>query len=186
MTPAAGAPGSPTDLSATVGVGQVVLVWQHSQEVGGARSSYEYRSSAGDMIAPDAMWQQVQISPGRSNQAYYQVVKGLTNDTTHTLQVRAVNAQGGSAPATVTATPLSQPSCTIDALGDRRLLWQGQLTAGVRNIYPDGNIQTGYGTGGVETGTLTPDAFTFRSTSYSVYPRTVRRFSQRSPTRARR
>ena len=124
------------------------------------------------MIAPDAMWQQVQISPGRPNQAYYQVVKGLTNGTTHTFQVRAVNAQGGSAPATVTATPLSQPSCTIDELGDRRLLWQGQLTAGVRNIYPDGNLETGYGTGGVETGTLTPDAFTFRSTSYSVYPRT--------------
>ena len=99
-------------------------------------------------------------------------MKGLTNDTTHTLQVRAVNAQGGSAPATVTATPLSQPSCTIDELGDRRLLWQGQLTAGIREIYTDGNIRTGYGVGGVDPGTLTPDAFTFRSTSYSVYPRT--------------
>ena len=33
------------------------------------------------MIAPDAMWQQVQSSPGRPNQAYYQVVKGLTNGT---------------------------------------------------------------------------------------------------------
>ena len=104
----------------------------------------------------------------RPNQAYYQVVKGLTSGTTHTLQVRAVNAQGGSAPATVTATPLSQPSCTIDELGDRRLLWQGQLTAGIREISTDGNIETGYGTGGVETGTLTPAAFTFRSTTYSV------------------
>ena len=92
----------------------------------------------------------------------------LTSGTTHTLQVRAVNPQGGSAPATVTVTPLSQPSCTIDALGDRRLLWQGQLTAGIRQISPDGNIQTGYGSGGLETGTLTPDAVTFRSTTYSV------------------
>ena len=124
------------------------------------------------MISPDAMWQQVQTSPGALNQAYYQVVKGLTSGTTHTLQVRAVNPQGGSAPATVTATPLSQPSCTIDALGDRRLLWQGQLTAGIREFHTDGNIETGYGGGGEETGTLTPDAFTFRSTSYSVYPRT--------------
>ena len=33
VTPAAGAPGSPRNLSATVGVGQVVLVWQHA--VGG-------------------------------------------------------------------------------------------------------------------------------------------------------
>ena len=30
VTPAAGAPASPTNLSVTVGVGQVVLVWQHS------------------------------------------------------------------------------------------------------------------------------------------------------------
>ena len=172
VTPAAGAPGSPRNLSATVGVGQVVLVWQHSQGVGGDRSSYEYRSSAGAMIAPDAMWQQVQTSAGEPNQAYFQVVKGLTSGTTHTFQVRAENAQGGSAPATVTATPVSQPSCTIDELGDRRVLWQGQLTAGIREIPPTGNIETGYGTGGVETGTLTPDAFTFRSTSYSVYIRT--------------
>ena len=171
VTPAAGAPGSPRNLSATVGVGQVVLVWQHSPE-GGTRSSYEYRSSAGAMISPDAMWQQVQTSPGFPNTAYFQVVKGLTSGTTHTFQVRAVNAQGGSAPATVTATPISQPSCTIDELGDRRLLWQGQLVAGVREISTDGNIETGYGDGGIETGTLTPVAFTFRSTSYSVYPRT--------------
>ena len=172
VTTAAGAPDSPRTLSATVGVGQVVLVWQQSG-VGTVHNHYEYRSSAGDMIAPDAMWQQVQSSPGFPNAAYFQVVKGLTNGTTHTFQVRAVNAQGGSAPATVTATPLSQPSCTIDALGDRRLLWQGQLTAGVREIYTDGNIDTGYGGLGIETGTLTPAAFTFRSTSYSVTPRTA-------------
>ena len=172
VTPAAGAPGSPTNLSATVGVGQVVLVWQLPRGVGGTHTHFEYRSSPGDMIAPDAMWQQVQSSPGRPNQAYYQVVKGLTSGTTHTLQVRAENAQGGSAPATVTATPISQPSCTIDELGDRRRLWQGQLTAGVREIATDGNIETGYGEGGEETGTLTPAAFTFRSTSYSVIPRT--------------
>ena len=171
VTPAAGAPASPTNLSVTVGVGQVVLVWQH----GGSRSHYEYRSSAGAMIAPDAMWQQVLSSPGTLNQAYYQVVKGLTSGTTHTFQVRAVNAQGGSAPATVTATPLSQPSCTIDELGDRRLLWQGQLTVGIREIHVDGSLDIGIGRGGAD-GTLTPAAFTFRSTSYSFYIRTYEEF----------
>ena len=167
VTPAAGAPAAPSNLSATVGVGQVVLVWQHPQGGGIARSSYEYRSSAGEMISPDAMWQEVQTSGG-GPQAYFQVVQGLTSGTIHTLQVRAVNPQGGSAPATVTATPLSQPSCTIDELGDRRLLWQGQLTAGTLEIYTDGNIDTGYGVGGEVPGTLTPDAVTFRSTTYSV------------------
>ena len=154
VTPAAGAPGSPTNLSATVGVGQVVLVWQHSQGVGGTRSHYEYRSSPGDMISPDAMWQHVPSTGAEVNQSYFQVVKGLTSGTTHTLQVRAVNTQGGSAPATVTVTPVSQPSCTIDELGDRRLLWQGQLTAGIRDIFPTGQLVVGTGTG-IETGTLT-------------------------------
>ena len=166
---AAAAPGSPKNLSATVGVGQVVLVWE-SPDSGERVSHYEYRSSAGAMISPGAMWQQVLSSAGTLNQAYYQVVKGLTSGTTHTFQVRAVNPQGGSAPATVTATPISQPSCTIDELGGRRLLWQGQLTAGIREIAPDGNIGTGYEVGGVEIGTLTPDAFTFRSASYTVIP----------------
>ena len=176
VTTAAGAPAAPTNLSATAGVGQVVLVWQHSQGVGGTRSHYEYRSSAGAMIAPDAMWQQIGIGRQAPNQAYYQVVKGLTSGTTYTFQVRAENTQGGSAPATVTATPISQPSCTIDELGDRRLLWQGQLTAGIIEIPTDGNLNTGYGVGGVQPGTLTPAAFTFRSTSYSVFPRTYEEF----------
>ena len=168
VTPAAGTPSSPTNLSATVGVGQVVLVWELPDN-GALFFHFEYRSSAGAMISPDAMWQQVPTRGG----AYYEVVKGLTSGTTHTFQVRAVNAQGGGARATVTATPLSQPSCTIDELGDRRLLWQGQLTAGIREIHTDGNIWTGYGGGGVETGTLTPAAFTFRSTTYSVTPQTA-------------
>ena len=155
VTPAAGAPNPPTNLSATVGVEQVVLVWE-PPDSGERLFHYEYRSSAGDMISPDAMWQQVLSSPGELNTAYFQVVKGLTNDTTYTFQVRAVNTQGGSAPATVTATPLSQPSCTIDELGDRRLLWQSQLTAGIHAIFTDGSIETGYGTGAEVPGTLTP------------------------------
>ena len=163
---AAAAPGSPKNLSATVGVGQVVLVWE-SPDTGERVSHYEYRSSAGAMISPGAMWQQVLSSAGTLNQAYYQVVKGLTSGTTHTFQVRAVNPQGGSAPATVTATPISQPSCTIDELGGRRLLWQGQLVAGVQSVSTDGSVSVG-NAGGVDPGTLTPDAVTFRSTTYSV------------------
>ena len=78
---AAAAPGSPKNLSATVGVGQVVLVWE-SPDSGERVSHYEYRSSAGAMISPGAMWQQVLSSAGTLNQAYYQVVKGLTSGTT--------------------------------------------------------------------------------------------------------
>ena len=172
--------GAPPTLGVTVGVGQVVLVWTHTV-AGLVVTHNEYRSSPGAVtaaastIAPNAMWQRVQTRSGGPS-SYYQVVKGLTSGTTHTFQVRAAADDTKGASATVTATPLSQPSCTIDELGDRRLLWQGQLTAGVREISTDGNIETGYGGGGIETGTLTPAAVTFRSTSYSVYPRTYEDF----------
>ena len=127
--------GAPTALSVTVGVGQVVLAWRRPVAGGLAFTHYEYRYSAGGMISPTAMWQQVQTgSWGTPIQAYYQVVKGLTSGTTHTFQVRTATDVIKGASATVTATPVSQPSCTIDELGDRRLLWQGQLTAGVLEI----------------------------------------------------
>ena len=132
---------APSTLGVVVGVGQVVLWWEHAVLGGLSLSHYEYRYSSGDMISPTAMWQQVSSSPGRPNQAYFQVVTGLTSGTTHTFQVRAATAGVKGAPATVTATPVSQPSCTIDALGDRRLLWQGQLTAGItRHSYTGGGI----------------------------------------------
>ena len=162
--------GNPPTLGVVAGVGQGVLWWTHTV-AGLVVTHNEYRSSPGAVIAPNAMWQRVQTRSGGPS-SYYQVVKGLTSGTTHTFQVRAAADDTKGASATVTATPLSQPSCTIDELGDRRLLWQGQLTAGVRTISADGNIETGFGDGGIETGTLTPDAVTFRSTSYSVYPRT--------------
>ena len=162
--------GAPPTLGVVAGVGQGVLWWTHTV-AGLVVTHNEYRSSPGAVIAPNAMWQRVQTRSGGPS-SYYQVVKGLTSGTTHTFQVRAAADDTKGASATVTATPLSQPSCTIDELGDRRLLWQGQLTAGVRTISADGNIETGFGDGGIETGTLTPDAFAFRSTSYSVYPRT--------------
>ena len=109
---------APSTFSVTVGVGQAVLVWGPPVTGGLLFTHYEYRYSAGGMIAPDAMWQQVQTGTGGLS-AYYQVVKGLTSGTTHTFQVRTATDVIKGAPATVIATPVSQPSCTIDELGDR-------------------------------------------------------------------
>ena len=73
VTPAAGAPDSPTDLSATVGVGQVVLVWQHSPGiVGGTRFSLRIplfgggHDCAGRDVAtrPDTRWGTSGVLPG--------------------------------------------------------------------------------------------------------------------------
>ena len=161
--------GAPTALSVTVGVGQVLLAWRRPAAGGLAFTHYEYRYSEGGMISPTAMWQQVQSASGFTPiQAYFQQVTGLTSGTTYTFQVRTATDVIKGAPATVIATPVSQPSCTIDDLGDRRRLWQGQLTAGLIEIATDGNIKTGYGDGAIAPGTLTPDAVTFRSITYSV------------------
>ena len=87
--------GAPSTLGVVVGVGQVVLWWEHAVLGGLSLSHYEYRYSSGDMISPTAMWQQVQAIGGIvASQAYYQVVTGLTSGTTHTFQVRAATAQG--------------------------------------------------------------------------------------------
>ena len=102
--------GAPPTLGVLAGVGQGVLWWTHAV-AGLVVTHYEYRSSPGAVIAPDAMWQQVQTGGGGPS-SYYQVVKGLTSGTTHTFQVRAAAADAKGAAATVTAAPLSQPSCT--------------------------------------------------------------------------
>ena len=74
---------APSTLGVVVGVGQVVLWWEHAVLGGLSLSHYEYRYSSGDMISPTAMWQQVQAIGGIvASQAYYQVVTGLTSGTT--------------------------------------------------------------------------------------------------------
>ena len=81
------------------------------------------------------MWQQVQRRPGGENQAYYQVVKGLTSGTTHTFQVRAANAHGGSAPGDRDRDTTITAVLTIDGNVRRPApARQGQLTAGIRAL----------------------------------------------------
>ena len=64
VTPAAGAPGSPSKLVRN-GRGRAGRAGVAAPQGGGGNSfPYEYRSSAGAMISPDAMWQQVQASAG--------------------------------------------------------------------------------------------------------------------------
>ena len=157
----------PTDLTATVGVNQVVLTWVPSGGGGGVYGGnhrQEYRYSVGTEIAQDAAWKTLD-----SLGTFYKVVKGLTNGTAYTFQVReAADRVDGNA-ATVTATPVSQPSCSVDDLGERRTLWQGQLTSEAYGIYGNGRIFVGYNSGSSESATLTPDTFRFRSTDHSVY-----------------
>ena len=93
--PRTSAPGAPTNLTAVVGDGQVVLSWDAPASDGGAEiTDYEYR------INGQNPW----ISIGSTETTY--TVTGLDNGTAYTFQVRAVNRIGtGRVPNHAEATP---------------------------------------------------------------------------------
>ena len=106
LTPIAGAaipattPSAPQGLQADTsgGDGQVVLTWTPPSSNGGsALTAYEYRSSA------DTAWRSPATALGTTV-----TLRDLTPRRLHTFDVRAVNAIGPGAMATVTATPTGE------------------------------------------------------------------------------
>ena len=93
--PTTSVPGSPRNLTAVVGDGQVVLSWDTPESDGGAEiTDYEYRINGRNP------W----ISIGSTLTTY--TVTGLVNGTAYTFQVRAVNRIGtGRVPNQAEATP---------------------------------------------------------------------------------
>jgi len=87
-------PGAPTSLSTTVGSGQVVVNFTAGSDGGSTILRYEYELDDSDS------W----ISAGVA--ASPVTVTGLTNGTTYSIKIRAVNAAGdGAESAATTATP---------------------------------------------------------------------------------
>ena len=89
---------------------------------GGPLEGYEYRHAAGTSVPSETPW----VSAGTALTA---TVTGLENGTAYAFDVRAVNAAGGGAAATATATLLtettdcsadSMTTCTIDVGGTER------------------------------------------------------------------
>ena len=119
--------GPPNDLAATAGVNQVLVTWGKANwgrsALSGGITHYEFRYSQGTEISEHAAWETVSFgtipSTGQGDgYTDYKVVKGLTNGTAYTFQVRTVAQRAISETMTVTATPVSQPSCNIDDLGE--------------------------------------------------------------------
>ncbi|MCY4372930.1 MAG: fibronectin type III domain-containing protein, partial [Spirochaetaceae bacterium] len=103
VVPGATAPGAPRDLEArpyTDGTGRVQLLWLPPVDDGGASiTKYQYRVN-------DRDWQDDPLLATNENGMQVVVVTGLTNGTTYTFRVRAVNSVGGGAVSNeVTATP---------------------------------------------------------------------------------
>ena len=100
VTPKAPAtvPGSPGSLSAAAGNKQVALSWSAAASNGSAIQRYEYRRGSGSWTT---------VSGGGS--ARSQTVTGLTNGTSYTFSVRAVNGKGAGTAASASATPAGRP-----------------------------------------------------------------------------
>ena len=96
-------PGAPRSLDASGGNGRVTLSWTTPSSDGGAAiTRYEYRyKTTGNY---PATWTNAGGGSARSA-----TVTGLTNDTPHTFQVRAVNSAGDGTASEVMATPTADP-----------------------------------------------------------------------------
>ena len=94
----AGRPGTPGSLSASAGNKQVTLSWSAAAPNGSAIQRYEYRRGSGSWTT---------VSGGGS--ARSQTVTGLTNGTSYTFSVRAVNGVGAGTAASASATPAGRP-----------------------------------------------------------------------------
>ena len=94
-------PSPPRDLTAMPGDQAVALSWRRPAENGGARIvRYEYRQQDGD--GPVGAWQIIREDPPPTTHR----VTGLTNGTSYTFQVRAVNNRHASPPSEpASATP---------------------------------------------------------------------------------
>ncbi len=115
------APAAIADLEATSGNEQVMLSWTAPHAGGSAITKFQYRvsSDAGSSWNPD--WTDIPDGGDPDNDAGNEAgynVPGLMNGIEYTLEVRAVNANGGSPAAAVIATPVGDAGGVDDGEDD--------------------------------------------------------------------
>jgi len=95
-------PSAPQSLTATPSDGQIALTWAApSSDGGSAITSYQYSTDGGNTWAT--------ITGSNASTTSY-AVSGLTNGTSYTVEICAVNAAGPGSPASVNSTPVAIPS----------------------------------------------------------------------------
>ena len=125
-------PGTPTGFNAASGTRQVTLGWTAPGSDGGsAITKYQYRHSTDAGVTWNPDWTDIpdgdDTDTDPANETSH-TLTGLTNGTTYTIQLRAVNSIGGSGhtqTTTTLATPPDPPSTFKAARGERSavLLW---------------------------------------------------------------
>ena len=94
------APGTPASFTATAGNAQVTLGWTAAAANGATITKYQYRQKAG--TGAYGSWTDIASSASATSHT----VTGLTNGTTYTFQLRAVNGVGnGTAATSSSVTP---------------------------------------------------------------------------------
>ena len=109
----AGRPGAPGNLSASPGDGQVALSWTAAAANGSAIHRYEYRRT--DSTSSDGWtgWM-----PAGDHAVRSTIAPGLTNGTSYTFEVRALNDVGAGSSASASATPQAGTLLLTASRGD--------------------------------------------------------------------
>ena len=96
-------PGAPTDLRAAAAAGQVTLSWRTAGDDGGsAITGHQYRHAAAG--GAFGAWTAIPDSAAGQANANRYMVSGLQDGTSYTFEVRALNAAGAGAAASVSVT----------------------------------------------------------------------------------
>ena len=117
-------PGAPQDLAAAPGDGRVRLTWSAGTSV----LRYQHRHHPGAAVPESTPWRDVpdRLADGDLGNETEVTVTGLANAAPHAFEVRAMNAEGWSAPAAVGATPVGL-ACGAPGIAGRRVIWSATL-----------------------------------------------------------
>ena len=170
-TPAA-VPGTPGSLTATPGDGQVELSWTAPANNGAAISKYQVQQDSGS-------WNDV---TGTSH-----TVSSLTNGTSYSFKVRAVNSVGAGTPATASATPAGVPGTpgsftATPGDGQVELSWTAPASNGA--AIAKYQVQQDSGSWNDVTGTSHTASSLTNGTSYSFKVRAVNSVGAGTPATA--
>ena len=118
----------PPSLSAMSGSGQVTLSWTTPNDNGSPITHYEYRQR-NDGTTWDPDWTQI---AGSDAQTTRYPIDNLTNGTTYTFEVRAVNAVGAGEAARVSVAPGFTVRNLSASAGDEQVVlrWEAPLSDG--------------------------------------------------------
>ena len=170
VTPAAGAPGTPTNVAATAGINSATVTWTAPANDGGSPitgSQIEVRT--GTTVVTTATF---------TNAATSQVITGLTPGTTYRFVVRAVNSTGAGAASAASnaATTPNRPGAPVIGRarqGDNR----GPVTASIAWTPPattGGSPITGYKVTALRMSSGANNATVVSRTDSAVLPATAR------------